>query len=134
MTITVSADEAARVPLHNDVEIEELVGALIGVALRRQVWLMFLDRVQRPLPLLVPISELPEVLTRDDVEQIATTAREVAQVAGAAEVLVTWERDGPPKLSEAEQTAADRLEALFAGSPFGLRAQLLSHSEGVRLL
>jgi hypothetical protein len=134
MTITVSAEEAARVPLESDREIEALVADLIGVALRRQVWLMFLDELQRPLSVLVPISDLPEVLTRADVEQIALAARDIARLAGAPSVLVTWERDGSARLTADEQTAVDRLGACFAEGPVRLRAQLLSHSEGVRML
>lgn len=118
-------------PLATDALVQERVAELIGRAIQRQLWFLFVDDQQVQLPLLIPMGDLP---TRPDafLGTVAATLREAMEAEAAAAVIVVIER-----YADAELTAADREWALAIHTEFEragvtVRAILLSHRRGVR--
>lgn len=130
MTLTV--DEAARLPIVTDVQIEKRVAALIGRACRRQLWLLFIDAHCLQLPVLMPCDDYPAGPDAHDTSRLAVAFSEAMLQADAAQIIFVWER----RLGE-EATLGDRLwaKALAASCRahgVAVRGQLISHRNGVR--
>ncbi|MDO9396223.1 MAG: hypothetical protein Q7T71_06750 [Herbiconiux sp.] len=139
MTPRRTAARAAFTPpsttYRTDEQIESLVDAALGTAMRRQLWLMFFDDGHRPKPLVIPVDALPHPLDDAALTRVAVFAREAGMWVGARRVVVTWERPGPAEVTAEEEREFDRLAERFAATPdVSLRAQLVSHSVGVRLV
>ncbi|MDP3209906.1 MAG: hypothetical protein Q8M65_12225, partial [Rhodoglobus sp.] len=98
MTETLQFDEAHAVPLETDDDVLDRVRDLVRNAIRHQVWLMFLDRERRQLPVLMP-TDIPPMPGDDDAERIGDFIRGVASDEDAAHVILVLERVGPPELS-----------------------------------
>ncbi|MHB1172637.1 MAG: hypothetical protein ACYCZY_09115 [Lacisediminihabitans sp.] len=127
-----SSDDDKLRPLTTDALIEQRVASLIGRAVRRQLWVLFLNDELVQLPLIVPIDDLPVVPPAAGSTEFATALCGMAEVAEAASIVLVWERYGGAAL-----TAQDKAWALSlhdAGGTVGLsiRAMLLSHRGGVR--
>lgn len=119
-------------PLRTDASLAEGVFMLLGPALRRQVWLLFLDAESRLCPLLMPCDDLPEPMGADDSAAFGRFVALALEHAGAAQAALVLERPSGPWLSEADRALLRALHdgCLGAGAP--VRAVLLSHRTGVR--
>jgi hypothetical protein len=114
-----------------DADLLDSLRDLIGPALRNEVWLFFTDSSGEPIPLVIPIEDVPMRL--DAVERLGEIVVETGRMAGAESVLLVWERPGEAWLSDDE---AEFVDAVAAAITPGLRvrAQALSSDLGVRLL
>lgn len=130
--MTLSADEATEQPITTDEEVLERVDALIGKAVRRQVWLMFLDEDDRQVPLVIPMADYPPAPYDGHAEMFAARIADVVESAGAAQVIVVWERRLRATTTEADRVWARELAAACADVDVRIRAQLISHRDGTR--
>lgn len=116
-------------PWDTDRAVLDAVRLLIESALRRQTWLFLLDDHDRST-VCVALEDMPVDPDPEDVERFAGMLRQLLDEAEASSVVVVWERPGGPDLAMQEADWAAALAA--AGVP--VRAQLLAHDDGVRLL
>ncbi|PFG41229.1 hypothetical protein ATJ97_3777 [Georgenia soli] len=119
-------------PLRTDEELAEGVYQLLGPALRRQVWLLFLDEESYLQPLLMPCDDLPEPMTPANSLTFGRFAGVAVEHSGASSVVLVVERPSGPLLTEADRGLMRGMHdgCLAAGTP--VRAVLLSHRRGVR--
>jgi hypothetical protein len=132
--MTVPYEETQLLPLLTDPDIERRVADLIGRANSRQLWVLFLDEAQVQLPLLVPIEGLPTEPTTEQAIGVVYRVREVMGEIGATEVVLVLERYGPSALTAQDAAWVRTLRSACADAGVTLRAQLLSHRTGVRLI
>lgn len=132
------ADEAARLPITTDREVEERVATLLQRAMRRQWWTFYLDDDDVQLPLLMPMAGYPE---RPDLpsgdggtaaEVIAHRLSDIVGEVGAAKVVFVWERPGRAESTPADREWARALAEACRAQGVTVRAQLILHSHGVR--
>ncbi|MET0975521.1 MAG: hypothetical protein ABWX82_07615 [Leifsonia sp.] len=130
--MTISASESVDQPIRTDDEILARVDALIGRACRRQFWLLFLDRDDRQVPVLLPIEDYPSTPYGGSAEYIAMRIGEITASTDAARVVIVWERRLGPATTEADRVWARELGAACAAEDVSVRAQVISHRDGVR--
>jgi len=124
-------DDTALERLDTDALLMVRVEQLVGRALRRQLWLMFLDHDDVQLPLLMP-SDIPRTPEVDSVIQFADFLIDVAAEVRATSVVFVLERFGTDTISDDDRlwlqlvTEAGRLAGVRVRGPF------LSHEGGVR--
>ena len=129
MTDTLHFDDAHAIPLDTDDDVLERLCSLVRNAIRRQVWLMFLDRERKQPP---EDGDRGAGSGDDDAERIGDFMREVASDLDAAHVILVFERVGPPELSEPDREWMRMLAG--AGERCGLPVlgPYLCHRRGVR--
>lgn len=125
-------DETQLLPLTTDAAIEERIAHLVGRAISRQLWLMFLDQDDLQLPLLIPIDGLPDSPTDDQSAEVLDRVRDVMEQIGATAIVVVLERYGSETLTAQDVEWARSLRRGCLRGGIALRAQLLSHRGGVR--
>jgi hypothetical protein len=128
----ISPEQARKQPLVTDELIEQRVQALVGRACTRQVWMLFLDKKDVQLPLVLPLADYPETPAEGNAPAFAATVREIVEVAEAAQVIFVWERYGSDRLTPTDCAWAEQLHRACAAEGVTVRAQLLSHKRGVR--
>jgi len=121
-------------PLTTDALIEQRVESLIGKAQNRQIWLLFLDQNQVQSPLVLPVSDVPVAPAPDDLDNWCELIRGTTQAVDAGDVIVVIERYAPDRLTDADRGWARMLSDGCRVAGVTLRAVLLSHRHGVRLL
>ena len=121
-------------PLTTDALIEQRVESLIGKAQNRQIWLLFLDQNQVQSPLVLPVSDVPVAPAADDLDNWCELIRGTTEAVDAGEVIVVIERYAPDRLTDADRGWARMLSDGCRVAGVTLRAVVLSHRHGVRLL
>ena len=121
-------------PLTTDALIEQRVGSLVGRAQNRQIWLLFVGQNHVQSPLVLPISDVPVAPSSDDLDNWRELVRGTTEAVDAVEVIVVVERYGPERLTDADRAWARMLSDGCRVAGVALRAVLLSHRHGVRLL
>ena len=134
MTSTISAAEAALLPITSDDEIVERVSELLERATQRQVWMLFLDDEDVQLPLLIPISDYPTSPGDDEAPAFAAHIGAVMRDVEAASVVIVWERYASAHATPSDRAWAAAMSEACADAGVRVRAQLLCHRTGVRLL
>lgn len=132
--MAVPYEETQTLPLTTDDDIERRVTELIGRANSRQLWLLFLDEQDIQLPLLIPIDGLPTEPTDEDGGRVVERVRELMGEIGACAVVAVLERYGSASLTAQDAAWIRSLRSACAEKNVALRAQLLSHRTGVRLV
>lgn len=127
-------DQTVYLPLSTDTLIEQRVNHLVGRAQRRQLWLMFLDASQVQLPLLVPMADVPVSPSPADLPRWAALIEDTADAAGATSVIVVLERYATETLTDADRSWARQLRDSCRDAGVALRAVVLSHRRGARIL
>jgi hypothetical protein len=127
-------EDTQLLPLTTDDDIERRVADLIGRANSHQLWLLFLDEVDVQLPLLIPLEGLPPEPTNEQTESVVDHVRELMGEIGATSVITVLERYAPAALSPKDASWATSLRNSCDTHGVALRAQLLSHRGGVRLI
>lgn len=125
-----SYEDSTLVPLSTDALIQERAAALIGRAIRRQLWVMFLDEDDVQLPVLMPIEGLPAEPEAGD--SLAKALRVVVDGVAAHSVILVLERYGGEALTASDRAWAKALHDAAAATEVRLRGILLSHRGGVR--
>lgn len=128
--MVISYSDARRTPVRTSAEVEARVVDLVGPALVRKIWLLFLDEEGIQLPLLIPIVNLPR-----RAPHVAPFNRALAELQDLAHsVIVVYERPGPPALSDNDRAWLRVLHEGVRHTAFTLGGILLSHTSGVRWL
>ncbi|MFB2599807.1 hypothetical protein ACEXQE_18635 [Herbiconiux sp. P17] len=127
----IPAEIAAQIPHRTDTDVAELVSSLVGVAIRQQVWLMFFDENECPMPLIVPYADLDPDPSDEEIAKYAALACGIARTTGAASIVLTWERPGGSALDDSERRLLRAISAGIAGGGVAVRSVFLSHSHGV---
>ncbi|SDT15415.1 hypothetical protein [Microterricola viridarii] len=126
------ADELQQIPLDSDAAVQERVELLIGVACRRQWWMLLLDDAGRQLPIIIPMADYPTTPNGGAAEALAERIGDTVVLSGAAQVVFVWERPGGRRLTHLDLSWARALGASCAAAGIAVRAQLISHDRGVR--
>jgi hypothetical protein len=130
MTASAHPDDVRRRPIRTETAALAILGTLLGTAIRRQLWVMFLDEHDRPLPLIVPMA-LPSRPGLGASAGLGTFLRDVAASEGARGVVVAYERRAREDLTDTDAvwlgTIADActVSGLLTWGPF------LCHTRGV---
>jgi len=122
-----SFDHASRQPLTSDALIQQRAAQLVGRAVQRQLWLMFLDDHDYQLPLLVPLEDMPE-----NPPDWQLPLGDFADEVGASAMFVVLERYGSEALTPADVAWARHIRECCVAASVDLRGILLSHRRGVR--
>jgi hypothetical protein len=122
-----SFDQSAMTPLHTDAQLQERAARLVGRAVHRQLWIMFLDENDYQLPLLVPCDELPDLPPEWPIP-----LGDFVDAAGAAAIFVVLERYASEQLTAADLAWAKHVANSCTVASVDLRGILLSHRKGVR--
>jgi len=135
--------ELREAPL-DDATLEELVGLLLTSAVRRQLWLMFLDDQDRLSEAIMPTEDFPgdphEPVVVDDLGPTTAAcllADRLGRICGAIEVtqlVLVWEREGDAAFGAEELAWAAAMSEEMGKSDVRLRAQFLLHDDGLRAL
>jgi hypothetical protein len=121
-------------PLTTDQEVRDFVDQLVGEAIRPQCWVFLLDSDARPLPVALPLDDLPVVADPRESARLAAALDGLTRSTGAAAVLLALERPGPEDLTPTEAAWAGNVHRSFEGRRTALRALVLVHDHGMRLL
>lgn len=120
-------DQAALEPLTTDALIQQRVTDLVGRAVRRQLWLFFLDDNEVQLPVILPLDDLPARPSPDNPLPFA----DLAESYGASAIVAVLERYGDDEITDVDIAWARALHAACLGR-VRLRGVLLSHRRGIR--
>lgn len=118
-------------PVVTDDELLARVESLVPVAVRRQLWTLFLDADQVQLPMVVPLEGIPERPDRLAVERWGDALDEVASEFGVSAVVFVIERPGPAVDSASDVAWRDALSGLSEARRYAVRAVLTCTSDGV---
>ncbi|UFS58512.1 hypothetical protein [Subtercola endophyticus] len=134
MTTLTTTEDPLSEPLTTDRLLEKRVLSCMGPACRSQVWLLLLDSDERQLPVAIPCDDLRPEPTELEVDNLAAFAAGMLFDRGGSQLVTVWERQGrgSPTPTDARWAAAFAEHCERRGIP--LRAQLLCHSRGVRVL
>lgn len=130
----IERQQADLEPLTTDALIEQRVDSLIGRAQNRQIWLLFLDQNHVQSPLVLPVSDVPVAPAADDLDNWCELLRGTTEAVDANDVIVVIERYAPERLTDADRAWARILSDGCRVAGVSLRAVVLSHRNGVRLL
>lgn len=132
--MTISAEEAARMPLVSDKQIEDRVTDLIGRAITRKWWIFFLDQNGVQLPMIVPVEGAPLVPDEAATQRSIEGLHAIMEETGAAEVILVWERPTGSTVTLPDRVWASSMAQAARDRGIRVRAQLISHRTGVRWL
>ncbi|GAA3650469.1 hypothetical protein [Microbacterium marinilacus] len=128
----------------DDARLHELIGLMLAGAVRRQVWLMFLDDAARLSDVVMPLSDYPrdpsEPGVVEDLGPVTAAAllseriRTIAEAAGCGQAVLVWEREGGEAFRAEELSWASAMAKGLQGDAPRLRAQFVLHDDGLRVL
>ncbi len=124
-------DDVRDVPLTSDESVLERASLLLGHAIRRQVWLMFLDEHDCQLPMLIP-TYVPRRPGRQHRENFAQLLGVLFEDADADAMVVAFERRGGDTLTAADREWLALLRAACTHAAVPLRGPLLVQDGGAR--
>ncbi|MGW9632385.1 hypothetical protein ACWGST_16960 [Agromyces sp. NPDC055520] len=132
------ADEATRLPVPSDNDLQARVADLLDCAIRRQWWTLFLDERDVQFPLVMPMADYPDA--PDDPAPECGTAAEllanrlamITREIDAAKLVFVWERPGTAESTPADRAWARALGEACRAEGIAVRAQLILHDDGVR--
>ncbi|WP_157695449.1 hypothetical protein [Nakamurella panacisegetis] len=106
-----NASQAMEIPLRTGAELLERVSSLVGRAITaRQVWVMFLDRQRRQMPVLIPIGDTPPRPRADMIGGLMNMiSRVLDQQAPGGSAVLALERWGPSRATRSDQVWTDAL-------------------------
>ena len=130
--------------LTDDTRLVGYFTPILETAVRRQLWVFFLDEDDRPIGPAMPMDDYPDdpnrVLPTADAglrkvaELFATRFARLMRECELAQILLVWERPGNRTLSGETLLWARALGAALSAENACVRAQLLLHSRGLRVL
>ena len=121
-------------PVQDVDDLVRHVEAIVPSAVRRQLWTLFFDDDDVPLPLMVPLEGIPEVPDTAALDHYGDALAAVATEFGATTVAFVLERVGAASPRPSDRRWGDGLRALGRGRPFEVRPVLLCGDEGVSTL
>lgn len=133
MADTEALEQLFSNPARTDDDVVALVTGIVGRPVRRQCWVLFLDDGARPVPFLLPVSDLPWQ-PDEHVEDFAAFVADVRDDASAAEVVIVWERPGDTRLFPVDWEWVDACACVFRERGIRLRGQVVVHTAGVAMI
>lgn len=124
-------EETHEQPLSTDDDVLARVRLLVRNALRRQLWLMFLDAEDRQLPVLMP-TDVPANPGGSDAGTLARFISGVNDELDATSIVVSLERRGSDEISEDDRAWFRLVRDACAMAELRLRGPVLVHTRGVR--
>ncbi|WP_156366333.1 hypothetical protein [Microbacterium sp. No. 7] len=131
-------------PLTDDTSLLDYVTPLLRRARWRQLWLLFLDENDRPLGPVMPFGDYPRdpdrVVRSDEFGSVTMAQFFAIRFAGMmarsdlAQILMVWERRGDAELAGETLRWARTLRDELVAEGACVRAQLLLHSKGLRVI
>lgn len=118
-------------PLITDDDVLERVRLLVRNALRRQLWLMFLDADDRQLPVLMP-TDVPAAPGTTDASNLARFISGVNDDLNATSIVVSLERRGSDEISDDDREWFRLVRDACVMAELRLRGPVLVHTRGVR--
>lgn len=130
--------------LTHDSELEQVLALLLERAMNpRQLWLFFLDGDDRMVGPVMPCDDYPD--DPDDrgpsefgvcgfAAVLARRLGEILEMVDGSQVVLVWERPGPPKFAADELSWARAMARECGELGVPVRAQFLLHTNGTRLL
>lgn len=119
-------------PLTTDARIQDRVEALIGPAISRRLWLLFVDTDDRQVPAVAPIEDYPLAPGDGVVDGVVAAVRRIADEVGAHQVIFVWERPTGAGITAPDRAWARQVAVACREGNVAVRAQLISHRNGVR--
>ena len=126
-----SYEDTHEQPLTTDEQVLERVTLLVRNALRRQLWLMFLDGDDRQLPVLMP-TDVPARPRSSDASELARFIHGVNDELGASSIVVALERRGSDEISDDDGAWLRLVRDAAEMAELRLRGPVLVHTRGVR--
>ncbi|PCN47990.1 hypothetical protein Csp2054_08950 [Curtobacterium sp. 'Ferrero'] len=120
-------------PVRTDADVVSLVHELVGRPQIRQCWVVFLAGRGQPIPLLLPVSDLP-YQPDERVEDFAALIADVVEQIGAEEVVLGWERPGVDDAHLMDWEWVDACACAFDERRVRLRGQVIVHERGAEML
>lgn len=127
-----------------DDDLQDAVRQLLRNAIRRQMWLLFLDDQRRLGDLIMPMDDYPHdpdgMVTTEDLGTIPCSrllmqrCEMVREASESGAVVLVWERPGPRALDVATRRWACAMAVDAHELDVPLRAQFLLHDDGIRQL
>jgi len=124
-------DDTLEHPLITDDDVLTRVTLLVRNALRRQLWLMFLDGDDRQLPVLMP-TDVPANPGTADASNLARFIRGVNDDLDATSIVVSLERRGSDEISNDDRAWFRLVRDACAMAELRLRGPVLVHTRGSR--
>ncbi|QKJ18732.1 hypothetical protein [Microbacterium hominis] len=131
-------------PLRTDDQLRLALEDLLQCANLPQLWFIFLDEDQHLVGPFMPGDGYPDdpaqPVDTDDLgtvpsaEVMAVRVGMIAELVGAAHAVLVWERPGPDRLTEGVRAWVRAVAAACLAREVSLRAQLLLHDDGLRML
>ncbi|NII50800.1 hypothetical protein [Frigoribacterium endophyticum] len=136
MTDTDTASPALDLhrPLETTLDLHRLLTHFFPVAIRRQLWTLFLDAADVPLPVVVPLEGIPLRPLPDAVGRWADAVQAVAREFGASRVVFVVERTGSRAVRASDTAWRDALLRSLDDRPCGVRAVATCTDDGVDVL
>lgn len=127
-------ETAATAPIRTDDEVEARFAELVGRAIVRRIWFGLIGPECVQLPVLLPISDLPESFDDEEMVRFGEGLAGIASGCGAQTVVIVAERPGPVALDAEDKRLLRGVRAGCLANNTDVRAVLLSHDHGVRLV
>ncbi len=118
-------------PLDTDDALRDRVAVLLQTAMRRQIWLMFLDDRSCQLPVLIP-SAIPRHPGRGHTANLSRFIAELVGELDAASVVFVLERPGSDGLSDNDREWLALAARASRDAGVALRGPLLCSDSGLR--
>jgi hypothetical protein len=128
---TPNYEETHEQPLTTNDDVLDRVKLLVRNALRRQLWLMFLDGDDRQLPVLMP-TDVPANPGTTDASNLARFIHGVNDDLDATSIVVTLERRGSDEISDDDRAWFRLVRDACAMAELTLRGPVLVHTRGAR--
>lgn len=123
-------EETTPQPLTSDALIEQRVADIVGRAISRQLWFMFVDEDDLQLPMIIPMDRPND--PGDHLDVLAENVKRTAELLDAAAVIVVIERRASDELSPVDIVWVRGIARSFEAAGVTLRGIALSHRHGVR--
>ncbi|MFT4135349.1 hypothetical protein [Microbacterium sp.] len=130
--------------LTDDATLTAFLAQLLETAIRRQLWIFFLDEDGRIADPIMPNDDYPTdpslPITTDDLgertvaEVFGARFAHIVRTVDAAELVVVWEREGDDTIDVETRAWARAFGAALRDEGARVRAQLLLHSGGLRMI
>ena len=134
MTDTASPALDLHRPLETTPDLHRLLSHFFPVAIRRQLWTLFLDAADVPLPVVVPLEGIPLRPVAEAVGRWADAVEAVAREFGASRVVFVVERTGSRAVRASDTAWRDALLRCLDDRLCGVRAVATCTDDGVNVL
>ena len=124
-------DDIRTIPLPTDRELIPHLQVMLEEALRRQVWIMFLDEQARPLPVLIPMDVAAEPHPRDAADLVAALSCVLLDFENAT-LVITLERPGPAETMDRDRRWLRSLREACVASGSAFRGPFLMLGNQIR--